>query len=370
LRGLRYEDPRTGFRFRIPRDYSQIPVQEDERWIVAMFQSKKAFTGSVKDGDSGFGRKPMLKVILFDQDAIDRSSTVELLGGSTITIDRAVPYRDYRDYAKRNLAAGGYYFEMEEQDTIKKVPVTKYEIKIDKSTRDRMRYIAWVFHGDGYDIALEIDLLEAQYRKQRNLIFSSFKSLEFIAREVAAEVEARPASNRDDDTPWEEMSAKDRMESRMAEEDRREKRLRDRLPEDWKVTRSDDLLVMSHGGRSYTKKVTDLAEASRKYLHERFGSISDEYVRRAVIRICRDRDEYIAFALGGSTDAYSLFASGNREIVDYARADLQQPVPALPERQELRCLLLRPVLVARCPDRLHEHRAAQGTEAGLRPHRG
>ena len=41
-----------------------------------------------------------------------------------------------------------------------------------------MRYSAWVFHGDGYDIALEIDLLEAQYRRQRNLIFSSFKSLE------------------------------------------------------------------------------------------------------------------------------------------------------------------------------------------------
>ncbi len=107
LRGLRYEDPKTGFR--IPRDYSQIPVQQDERWIVAMFQSKKAFTGSVKDRDSGFGRKPMLKVILFDQDAIARSSTVELQGGSTITTDRGVPYRDYRDYAKRNLTAGGYY---------------------------------------------------------------------------------------------------------------------------------------------------------------------------------------------------------------------------------------------------------------------
>ena len=192
LRGLRYEDPKTGFR--IPRDYSQIPVQQDESWIVAMFQSKKAFTGSVKDGDSGFGRKPMLKVILFDQDAIARSSTVELQGGSTITTDRGVPYRDYRDYAKRNLTASGYYFEMEEQDTIKKVPVTKYEIKIDKSTRDRMRYIAWVFHGDGYDIALEIDLLEAQYRRQRNLIFSSFKSLEKMDKDKGRGEAPAPAS--------------------------------------------------------------------------------------------------------------------------------------------------------------------------------
>ena len=137
-----------------------------------------------------------------------------------------------------------------------------------------------------------LHLLEAQYAKLRNTMFASFRSFEFIPREGVAAVDANDSAN-DDETeskPWDEMTATERRDWRVAEEEKREQRLRDRLPEDWTVTKTDDLLVLSHASKSYTNRIIKMAEACREYMEDRFGSLSDEYVRRTVIRICKDWD--------------------------------------------------------------------------------
>jgi hypothetical protein len=70
-----------------------------------------------------------------------------------------------------------------------------------------------------------------------------------------------------------------------------------------------------------------MAEAARKAMEDRFGTLSDEYVRRMVIRICKDADEYVAYFTGASQDTFLIFAFGNGEITDFTNS--YEPFPRI-----------------------------------------
>lgn len=57
----------------------------------------------------------------------------------------------------------------------------KFEIKLEKLANDKMRYIGWVYEGQGVDFAVEFEVLESQYKKLRPQIMATLGSFKFIA---------------------------------------------------------------------------------------------------------------------------------------------------------------------------------------------
>lgn len=60
-----HEDPRVGFKMSTPKKWNQIPIQNDERWIVGRYQSDKANHYTDKTFGWTFDHKPELTMIAF-----------------------------------------------------------------------------------------------------------------------------------------------------------------------------------------------------------------------------------------------------------------------------------------------------------------
>ena len=89
------------------------------------------------------------------------------------------------------------------------------------------------------------------------------------------------------------------------------------LPSDWTVTESDHFLVISHASPKFTKQMTKGAELFYQWCHKEFGSLGEDYVRRPVLRLCKDRDEYNAFHFGSSNSTGWSFSGEDRELGTY-----------------------------------------------------
>jgi hypothetical protein len=77
---------------------------------------------------------------------------------------------------RRNLRGGGYHYSQEDSGTVKKASVDKFE----KLANDKMRYIGWVYKGQGVDFAVEFEVLESQYKKLRPQIMAKLGSFKFL----------------------------------------------------------------------------------------------------------------------------------------------------------------------------------------------
>ena len=158
-----YADPEKGFKVKVPAKWAQVPTQVAEKWIVAQFQSNKEYEGHHKLDDS-WTHKPLMRVIMFDHKVIkERYQTVK--AGETEIIKLKLPYRDYRDYTKRNLNKGGWFIHQEQKGRQGDLQVTRFQIKVEKGASARLRYVCWVFHGHQADFAVEFEFLEHHIKK-------------------------------------------------------------------------------------------------------------------------------------------------------------------------------------------------------------
>jgi hypothetical protein len=325
-----HEDARHGFKVKIPDKWDPVPVSVDEKWIVAKYIGDKPLI--VKRGDySGVDLKPQLRVIVFSDEARKpRDAEVKVEGkegGVKITDakDAEVPYKDYKDYIKRNERDGGFYVDKEKQATVAGAPCQQLEIKFEKLTIPR-RVVTWVFRGDAADYAVEFEVLEDHWDKYGPMFLASLQSFRFVKRESSAvgtggttgssRVEVGDSTDPDKRKAWKELSAKERTDRRKSTEESRMRRVKDSLPAGWTSRNTPHFLVVSHADQKYTDRVVEAAEACRNWLDKTLGPINDEYVMRGVIRICADFDEYRLFSMG-SSDAWD---SDSREIVTYKDA--------------------------------------------------
>lgn len=313
LRGRVFTDKSNGYQITIPKKWVRLPTNVDEKWIVGYFQSKKEWVGSAKAGDSLMGHKPYMKVILFDDAVIKRF--VETYKEGDVTVKSLKhPYRDYKDYVKRHLS-GGFFFAEEKAGTSRGLQVMKYQIKLEKLVQDKKRYIAWVFKGQGYKIAVEFEVLESQAAKLNRTVQAALSTFKMIPRAKNASATRGGVLDRTfTDEEWAKLSAKERMEFRKEVDKARQAKMLKRLPQGWTATKSKHFLVISHTSKKRAKRVMDAAEAFRAWLNKRYGKVSDEYAMKAVIRICKNAEEYGSYHTGSSETRFNF---RNREIVLY-----------------------------------------------------
>ncbi|MEE2886118.1 MAG: hypothetical protein VX951_01690 [Planctomycetota bacterium] len=318
-----YSNSELGFQLKVPAKWTQVPTQVDERWVVAQFQSDMRYEGHVKLDGPRCRHRPTMRVIKFDEAVSKDIASVGRDADDAAVRTHKRPYRNYRDYVKRNSSKGGFYFSVEKPGAkLGKYSVDIYEVKVEKLSRNgRRHYIAYVFRGTGIDFAVEFDFLEYKFKKLKSSALRCFRSFKLIPRTTGA----RQSSGIEDritgtwlDPDWKNKSAAERRLLRRKIAELRARRAIAGLPRGWRVSESKHFTILSNASKKHTSRLVKSAETCRTWLDKRFGAMNDEYVSKGILRICRNYDEFSVYRTR-SSDAVSL---NNREIATYENKNL------------------------------------------------
>lgn len=321
-----YTNEALGFEIRVPDGWTEVPIRIDENWIVAKFLSDKTWISKGKDGNQE--HRPLMTIVVFTEDATRfKGWAKEERGDATFVRVTDLPYRDYRDYLKRNLE-NGYFYELEEEKErdIADVPFSRFEIAQHKS-EPKKKLICWVYHGQDMDVAVEFEVLEDRVDRLRQTCEQMLGTFRFLRAGRLASAgpitgggkEQKYETNlwtkfRDE---WKKTPIDERTKIRRTIEDERFEKIRASTPESWKIFESPHFLIVSHADDRFAKRMTEAGEAFRSWCDEHFGGLSDEYVRRNVLRVCADIDEYEAYRWKVSGDAWGFVLDDDREVVTY-----------------------------------------------------
>jgi hypothetical protein len=312
--GGRYNNHKYGFSIVAPDKWPRIPTQPDEKWVVARFKSKRSYPCA----DGWTDHTPTMKVILFMKEKEKTTGSLDKKEGEKekpkITITFTNPYKDYKDYLKKNFYGGGYYISSEKQGKQGGTPVTRLEIKVEKLARyGKQRIITWIFHAPLGDFAVQTDVLEDKYVKLAPAIFNALKSFRIIKRKLGeAEAEGQV------DSPvvievGKETTPEDRKKERIEFTKKAFKKAKRDLPPGWKTMETKHFLVIYHTPTSKAVRFANQAQVLRTWLEKHFDRIGDEHVSRCILRICKNEEEERAYSSSSSFGGGWSFS--NREIV-------------------------------------------------------
>lgn len=309
------ENKRFGFKLKPPAKFQEVPLKLDENWIGAKFLSEKFDIWIDPDTRYDYEFKPTLTVIgflereketdFFDEDGKSGLDVdVEETGDGedepkSVTI-KTKAYEDYEDFLDRTYSGGGFFVASKEEGQHGKLPVTKFEIKVEKLAYDGPKRIStWVFHCEGVDVAVQFEVLEETREKYDRDLTRTFKSFKAIEREVDASLDQSGARfitlrQMTSGTPEERRAMRKASEAQLREQAAAS------VTDGWTAEAVSDCFVINHTDSRYAKKVVDRCEGVMQWLDDTFPFIGpDEYVRGPIIRICDSYEEENAYRKGG-----------------------------------------------------------------------
>jgi len=277
-----FENRAFGFKLRVPKDWREVP--SDQKWIASKHLGKREL--DAQRGNDYISREtPEVWVVAFPRGA----------GASEN------PYTDYRDFLSKNTTfidfARGYEIVEEKDTTVGDMKVTTYDIKETKADRVPHHVVAWVFHFDDFDFAVQFKVFEWHYKDYEASFRGCLKSFKRIDRKEAvagpqggaaiasrAEVLKLPPDQR-------ARAMKDAVEAKLRAEI-------EALPDGWKDKRTKKFVVLSNADDKFTKAAIDHAEAIAEHLDGFFGPAGAEYVPPCILRIFATTEERSAFGAG------------------------------------------------------------------------
>jgi len=291
-----HNDEKLGFSIQVPNGWLRTALAGDEQWIVAKYRSDREYVGKKER----LSHTPDMNVVLIPHQAAKapEASVGKEEDGTTVVTVRSKAYKDYKAWLADHSPGGGYFFSAEEETTVNGVKTTCYEIKIEKLTIPR-RIVAWVFHGDDADYAVQFEGLEDYWDKLGKDFVLSLKSFKLFQRkgtlptatgERKIEID-EPGKKR---TPEEEAKRRD---------DKFQTTLRksvEALTQGWTRKNSKNYVAISHVDDKYTQKVIDQAEAVRGWLEANLGWIGEGKPGPMIIRVCADLNEEQSFRSGSA----------------------------------------------------------------------
>ncbi|MCA8950979.1 MAG: hypothetical protein KDE27_15855 [Planctomycetes bacterium] len=311
LEGRKWTHEKLGVELTIPEGYEVVPLQPDEQWIVAKFLCDKTY---IAKDEWNTEHRPLMRVVAFTEKAKSASAAEvhEEKDGTTFIGIGAVPYQGYRDYVKRHRS--GFFFSKEKEDKVAGEDCLVCEVEINKR-EPKLHLYSVVFRRPTFELAVEFEVLEDRIDKLERDCLRALDSVRF-GEPAAAEAAVTGVGGRRTSTrlwtafrgEWRKRSLEERYEIRKQIEREHHEAVRKKTPDDWTITESKHFLVVSHTDSKFTDIMTDGAEVFWSWCEENFGKLSDDYVRRPVMRLCKDQDEYLAYHFASSgTTGWSLF---------------------------------------------------------------
>ncbi len=305
-----HEDTKLGYKLRPPREFTAIPLQPDEEWIVARWLSEKPYFQNDPTTGWTMDHKPEIHVICF-QDAVVNADRVEVekktdAKSELIKITLKNPYKNYRDYLKRTYSDGGYHVEKEEAAEVDGVKVECLEIKVERGTwGGPRRIVTWIFDGPTADYAVQFELVEAAWSKLRKDVLSSLRSFRLVAATGgAASVTGGKPVVKDLDqelTDWNKLTPSQRMMRKIEEQKKTQEKATADLIDGWRAKKMGRCFVIFDVDEKAAQAYATGATAVLDYLDKEFGWLGDtEYVREPTIRVCKSSDEEMMYRKGSS----------------------------------------------------------------------
>jgi len=320
LKGRVWTHEQHGIKMTIPEGYASIPLQVDEKWISAKFLSDKTYLSKYSDGLAA--HRGLMRIIIFTEKAKKGSATEvhKTDEGSTFIGVGAVPYQGYRNYVKRHRK--DFIFSKEDETRIGGADSLMCEVKIHKA-RPKLHLYSVVIRQPTFEMAVEFEVLEDRLDKVKQNCLRALKSIRIKApsNEASAPIThkgAKRTSTRlwtEFRSEWRKRPSLERDEIRKVMEQQHHVATRKATPDDWTTNESKHFLVISHANPKFTKQITNGAELFYKWCETEFGSLGEDYVRRPVLRLCKDSAEYRLLGSSSSTN-WSLLVS-DREIGTY-----------------------------------------------------
>ena len=317
-----HEDETYGYKIAPPHNWNAPTIDSDSAWIIGKFISKKPDYYNDPQGWT-WSFKPEMTVVAFVHEVIrgkgiSKKESEDEEGDTVTTISFRNPYRNYLDYLKRTYHGGGYYVSEEETTTVKGVETTCYTVKVEKLTRTGPRLlIAWVYHMDDLDIAVQFEILEESYIKFRKDISRSLKSFRVIKRAGSlptGEVE-RITSRLD----WDKLDPTERACRRLEAEQKAHEKALAGLKKGWKHTKVGNILVLDNFDTKKAKKIAKQCQTIMKWLDKNFDYIGpEEYVRAPIVKVFKADDlDSLSFRFGGFDDIVIEYEHNPDWLVDF-----------------------------------------------------
>ncbi|MDA1195890.1 MAG: hypothetical protein O2894_11990 [Planctomycetota bacterium] len=310
--GEYHQNDTWGFRVRFPQKWNVVHMSTKEQWICAKFLGRRELYG---EKGEGWGETPEMWVVGFPtarqrERGAKRTKVNETL--SVISVEN--PYRDFKDFVKREkglTTEGGYFYTKEEETTIDDVPVSIYEIKVEKMVEVPRAILTYVYHFDDVDFAVMFKIPWHHYADWSKSIETCLKSLKAVERTKPFPGGSTTGSKIVEDEDESTLTPAERKAKRMQKVEAFIKDERDNLPKDWEYFETKRFALFSHTDSKYAKRVLDHAENVFEYLEETFPGLGDDYVPRAIIRVFAGREEERAFGEGTT----SLWFSNDDQIL-------------------------------------------------------
>ena len=325
LDGRKWSHEKYGVTLTIPKGYETVPLQVDEKWISAKFLSDKSYISKSKEFSAE--HRALMRIVIFAESAKKKSGTEvhETEDGTTLIGIGSVPYQGYRDYVKRHRK--GFFFSREDDTKIAGQEAQFCEVQVHKGD-PKLHLYTMIVRRPTFEIAVEFEVLEDRLDKVKRECMKSLNSMRFTAPAVEASAPITGSGGgktRKTSTKlwsafrkeWRKRPKKERDEIRKDMEIQHHEAIKKTTPEDWSVTESKHFMIVSHASPKFTKQMTEGAELFYKWCEKEFGSLGDDYVRRPVLRLCKDVDEYKAFHFDSSNETGWSFTGGDREIGTY-----------------------------------------------------
>ncbi|MFK7740549.1 MAG: hypothetical protein AB8H80_09500 [Planctomycetota bacterium] len=324
LKGRKWSHEKFGIALTIPPGFSEVPLQIDEKWIAAKFLSDKSYLS--KDRDWNREHKPLMRVIVFSEKA-KKSSGQEVHesedGKTTFVGIGSTPYQGYRDYVKRHRT--GFFFSKEDEDTIGGSDCLMCEIDVHKS-EPKLHLYSVVFRRPTFELAVEFEALEDRKDKVEKHIRRCLDSIRFVEPVGATEasITGKKGGRRTSTrlwtafrSEWDKRPIEERTEIRKDMEADHHRRVRKLTPDGWAMSESKHFFVVSHADKKFSEKMVKGAELFYTWCEKRFGELGEDYVRRPVLRLCKDFDEYKAFHFDSSNSTGWALSGADQEIGTY-----------------------------------------------------
>ena len=291
-----HEDADYGYRITPPTDWPATKRAIRSDWIIAKFVSKDSTYYNDPEGWT-WDFKPEMTIVALVHEVLKDKGVKK-----TTTITLSNPYKDYKDFLQKTYYGGGYYFSEEKESSVKDVPVTCYEAKVEKLARTGpKRIIAWVFHLKDLDIAVQFEILEKSYPKLRGDILRSLHS--FRAIERTGELPVESGSGIISRVGWDKLDPVERARRLVELETRDHEKAVENLPRGWKHFKVNGILVLDNYNPRLAKEIARQCEAVLKWLEKNLDYIGPgEYVRAPIIRVFKTDDPDSAVFISGGSD--------------------------------------------------------------------
>ena len=320
-----FKEPRIGFQIKVPKKWSQVPTAADEVYIAAKYLSKKEDSYTRSDFGYTFQHRPSLRCVAFvhsylksaeergDDDEDDEDDEDDDEGSSTITIILKRILRDYQHFLKETNTGEGWFITDEKTVKVGDFDVTQYTIRLPEAVPEANRLlITWVFPGEFADVAVEFEVLEDKYKDYKSQIERTMKSFTHIERTEPFE----PSSSTAAFISYygsKKMTPKERADQRKKQETTHWEGMKRALPAGWSTYDIDGVHVISRHDEKHAKSVVKSIVGVIDWADDKFPAVGpSEYVRRPLVRICKDQEEEREFLLESTG-----FSMGGTELVTH-----------------------------------------------------